>query len=124
MQNNDRRQPLHGVKIHTDSSYAYNCLTNWIFTWLENGFTTANDQQVVNRDLVRRAWNLHCQVEKTANFEYIRVPPESNTHADRQCNVALDQQEQQMGRFGYNPDSDYSNRHWSATTQIEVAVYF
>jgi ribonuclease HI len=42
------------VRLHTDSSYVRNGVTNWLPNWKRNGWKTASRQPVKNEDLWRR----------------------------------------------------------------------
>jgi ribonuclease HI len=42
------------VRLHTDSSYLRNGITNWLAGWKRNGWRTASKQPVKNEDLWRR----------------------------------------------------------------------
>lgn len=42
------------VRLHTDSSYLRNGVTNWLPRWKRNGWKTASKQPVKNDDLWRR----------------------------------------------------------------------
>ncbi len=42
------------VRLHTDSSYVRNGVTNWLPGWKRNGWRTASKQAVKNEDLWRR----------------------------------------------------------------------
>ncbi len=42
------------VRLHTDSAYLRNGITQWLPTWKRNGWVTAGKQPVKNADLWRR----------------------------------------------------------------------
>ena len=42
------------VRIHTDSTYVKDGITQWIHRWKRNGWKTANRKPVKNEDLWRR----------------------------------------------------------------------
>jgi ribonuclease HI len=42
------------VRIHTDSTYVKDGITQWIHRWKRNGWKTANKKPVKNEDLWRR----------------------------------------------------------------------
>lgn len=46
------------VKVITDSNYVVQGMKSWIFTWLKNNWKNSQKQQVVNRDLWERLFNL------------------------------------------------------------------
>lgn len=47
----DSYGPPRTVTVHTDSQYVRNGITNWIKTWMKNGWRTSARQPVKNRDL-------------------------------------------------------------------------
>jgi ribonuclease HI len=47
------KRPAH-VRIHTDSTYLRNGITQWIHTWKAKGWKTANKKPVKNIDLWQR----------------------------------------------------------------------
>lgn len=77
--------------IRSDSQYAVNCMTNWIYTWLNNGWLTSSRRNVVNRDLVEIAYTLHSEASELGSLRYEYVPRAQNSLADRYCNKALDE---------------------------------
>lgn len=46
------------VEIHTDSAYALNGATKWIYGWFKNNWTTAEGQPVANKDLWEAMYQL------------------------------------------------------------------
>jgi len=47
------KRPVH-VRLHTDSAYLRNGVTQWIERWRRNGWRTAEGKPVANEDLWRR----------------------------------------------------------------------
>ena len=41
----------HSIEVYTDSQYVRNGITNWIHTWMRNGWKTSGKKPVKNRDL-------------------------------------------------------------------------
>ena len=39
--------------VYTDSNYAKNCITDWWFTWVNNGWKTSAGLPVKNQDLIK-----------------------------------------------------------------------
>lgn len=61
--------PTHDPVIRSDSAYAVNTFTSWMFLWERNGWTRAGNKPVENLDLVKQMYNLHqnnytCLLEK------------------------------------------------------------
>lgn len=81
------------VTIKSDSRYAVECMTNWIYTWVQNGWFNSRGREVVNRDLIERASDLNDRVKELGDVEYIWVPREDNVDADERCQEVLDEQD-------------------------------
>lgn len=82
--------PNLAVTIRSDSRYAVDCMTNWIYTWVRNGWTNSRGLEVANRDLIERASDLDDRVSELGSVEYIWIPRSENTDADELCQKALD----------------------------------
>lgn len=81
------------VTIKSDSRYAVSCMTDWIYTWVSNGWINARGCEVVNRDLIERASDLDDRVRGLGVVEYVWVPREDNVDADERCQDALDEED-------------------------------
>lgn len=81
------------VTIKSDSRYAVECMSNWIYTWVQNGWLNSRGREVVNRDLIERASDLDDRVKELGNVEYIWVPREDNVDADERCQEVLDEED-------------------------------
>jgi len=46
------------VKVVTDSNYIVQGMNSWIFAWLHNNWKNSQKQQVANRDLWEKLWEL------------------------------------------------------------------
>ncbi|MFQ3621605.1 MAG: ribonuclease HI [Spirochaetales bacterium] len=46
------------VRIHTDSQYVQLGITDWIYSWVKNGWRTSNRKPVKNRELWEQLWHL------------------------------------------------------------------
>lgn len=53
------------VRIYTDSQYIRNGITEWIGEWLKNNWKNSKKQEVLNRDLWQRLWELDRQHHTT-----------------------------------------------------------
>ena len=82
------------VTINSDSRYAVECMTNWIYTWTQNGWTNSRGFEVANRDLIEKASDLDDRVKEFGLVDYIWVPREDNVAADARCREVLDQEEE------------------------------
>lgn len=52
------------ITIYVDSAYIYNCFTaNWYQRWINNGWRTADRQEVKNQDLWRRIIALYIKLK-------------------------------------------------------------
>jgi ribonuclease HI len=77
------------VRLHTDSAYLRNGITQWLPTWKRNGWVTAGKQPVKNADLWRR---LETAVERH-QVEWLWVKGHAgnpgNEHADALANRGM-----------------------------------
>lgn len=80
------------VRIYSDSRYAINCMTEWIYKWLDNGWINCSGSEVVNRDLLEEASDLDDRLREKGKVKYIWIPREKNDIADRLCNEDMDNQ--------------------------------
>ena len=57
------------AKLYSDSSYAINILTSWIYTWSQNNWTGSNKGIIKNLDLIQSLYKYYnidffiCQIE-------------------------------------------------------------
>lgn len=85
--------PWLDVKIYSDSRYAVDCMTKWIYKWTKNGWTNAAGNPVANQDLLEEASDLDDRLKDEGNVEYLWIPREENELADKYCNETLDEQD-------------------------------
>lgn len=85
--------PRLDVKIYSDSKYVINCMTDWIYKWVDNGWINTKGNEVVNQDLLEEASDLDDRLKEEGKVKYIWIPREENVLADRLCNVNMDDQE-------------------------------
>lgn len=83
------------VKIFSDSQYAVNCMTKWRAKWTSNGFCNAKGSLVVNRDLMRQAYDLEEELAEEGDLEFVWIPREQNVVADAEVNQELDEMEEE-----------------------------
>lgn len=69
--------------IRSDSEYSINCVTQWIYTWLNNGWKTAKGHPVENKDLIESIYNL--MQGRNIKFEHVYG------HTGNQYNELADQ---------------------------------
>jgi len=81
------------VSIYSDSRYAVNCMTAWVYKWSGNGWTNAAGREVANRDLIKRASDLDDELREVAEVEYEWISRDENQLADSYCNNVLDEME-------------------------------
>ncbi|KAL4876933.1 ribonuclease H-like protein [Aspergillus karnatakaensis] len=89
----DDEKPDLDVTIYTDSKYAVGCMTDWIWTWANNGWVNSRGWEVANRDLIEEASALDDRVRELGDIEYVWIPREENEVADGWCDEALDRME-------------------------------
>lgn len=58
------------VRVYTDSQYVRNGITNWIHTWLKNGWKTSSKKPVKNRDLWMQLHEL--STSHTIEWEWLK----------------------------------------------------
>ncbi|KAF2637585.1 ribonuclease H1 [Massarina eburnea CBS 473.64] len=86
------RRPWLDVTIKSDSRYAVNCMTEWVYKWSTNGWINAKGGEVVNRDLIQKASDLDDRLKEEGDVQYVWIPRGDNMDADDACNDALDEQ--------------------------------
>lgn len=84
--------PYLDVKIYSDSRYAIDCMTIWIYKWTRNGWINAAGSEVVNRDLLEEASDLDDKLKEVGDVDYVWISREKNQYADECCNYAMDKQ--------------------------------
>ncbi|KAI3336825.1 ribonuclease H-like domain-containing protein [Xylariaceae sp. AK1471] len=100
--------PRLDVKIQSDSKYAIGCMTEWIWTWTNNGWRNSRGNEVANRDLIAEASNLDDRVRELGRVRYTWIPREDNADADGHCNDKLDEMEEERRRYSYSSSSSSS----------------
>ncbi|KAH7886221.1 ribonuclease H-like domain-containing protein [Phlebopus sp. FC_14] len=78
--------------IRTDSKYSIQCVTSWIFKWMQNGFLAADGKPVKNRALIKYLTALlHARrtTSQVVEFEHVRghVGIQGNEAADQLANL-------------------------------------
>ncbi|PQE32176.1 ribonuclease H1 protein [Rutstroemia sp. NJR-2017a WRK4] len=73
--------PKVDVTIYSDSKYVVNCMTEWIYGWLQNDWKNSRGFEVVNRDLIEEANDLDDRLRELGR----------NTQADEACNDCMDE---------------------------------
>ncbi|KAI1270110.1 ribonuclease H-like domain-containing protein [Xylariaceae sp. FL1019] len=86
------------VIIKSDSKYAVNAMSDWIYKWSSNGWVNSAGYEVANRDLIQQASRLDDRVRELGSVRYEWIPREDNIDADRHCNDSLDEQEDEEGQ--------------------------
>jgi ribonuclease HI len=86
-----RMKVVNQVVIKADSEYLVKGMTEWIFTWEQNGFLNARGQAVTNARyfqlLQSLVWELN---DLGVEVLFWWVPRERNRHADALANMAFD----------------------------------
>ncbi len=79
------------VRVHVDSAYVLNGITNWINGWLRNNWKDSKKQPVKNQELWQELYELKI---KFKDIEFIKVKGHStdagNNRADELCNIEMD----------------------------------
>ncbi len=78
------------VRLHTDSKYVQQGISEWIHAWKKRGWKTADKKPVKNEDL----WRLLDEVAAQHDMEWLWVKGhaghEGNEHADMLANRGVD----------------------------------
>tara|TARA_Y100001958_G_C21025168_1_gene400225 strand:+ start:28 stop:558 length:531 start_codon:yes stop_codon:yes gene_type:complete len=53
------------IYIYTDSQYSINCITKWIYGWLNNGWLDKKKHPIKNKDIIQSIYNIY------KNYSYI-----------------------------------------------------
>ncbi|GJP94122.1 hypothetical protein CBS115989_3590 [Aspergillus niger] len=87
----DGEERLHTVVIKSDSEYVVRGMTEWIFKWKANDWTTAKGLPVANQEHFKKIDSLVESLEnEQVPVQFWQVPREFNQEADRLAASALD----------------------------------
>lgn len=64
------------IIVYSDSIYCIKSLTEWIHTWQKNGWRTASNREVLNKDLIAKIYN---EFIKKYEIEFVHV----NSHTGK-----------------------------------------
>ena len=99
----DDNPSIMNIVLMTDSSYLVKSMTEYVWKWVDNGWTNARSQEVVNR---RAFEDLHSTIETMegdgVDVQFWLVPREENRDADRLANLALDSVGNPAARPGWS----------------------
>lgn len=59
------------IIICTDSLYSIKCVTTWYKNWIKNGWKTAKNEPVKNKDLIEQIINVTNNIEAKISFKHI-----------------------------------------------------
>ena len=79
------------VKLHTDSKYVMQGITEWIHGWKKNGWKTASKKPVKNADI----WQMLDKAVAPHDIKWIWV----KGHADNEGNIRADE----LANYGMEP---------------------
>ncbi|KAL3470239.1 ribonuclease H1 [Aspergillus californicus] len=82
--------PWLDVTIYSDSRYAVDCMTKWVYKWSNNGWTNSEGNKVANRDLIMEAVDLDDRLKEKGDVHYVWIPREENQYVDKLCNDLMD----------------------------------
>jgi ribonuclease HI len=63
------------VYIYTDSLYSINCITKWIYGWINNGWLDKKKKPVKNKDIIQPIYNIY---KKYSNIRFIHIEAHTN----------------------------------------------
>jgi len=85
-------EDLRQVIIKADSEYLVKGMTDWVFKWEKNGYTTAKGKPVTNARLFRELLSLVAELnELNVEVLFWHVPRAYNEEADALAGAALDE---------------------------------
>ncbi|KAJ5763747.1 ribonuclease H-like domain-containing protein [Penicillium manginii] len=99
-------EPVLDVTIYSDSRYAVNCMTKWIYKWIRNGWINCAGDTVANQDLLEKASDLDDRLREEGVVEYVWIPREQNELADKICDENMDNQKKELEYYDSDSDSD------------------
>tara|TARA_Y100000816_G_C25969551_1_gene505916 strand:- start:230 stop:682 length:453 start_codon:yes stop_codon:yes gene_type:complete len=67
-----------GDLIYTDSEYSRKCITLWSDNWIKNGWKTANNKDVLNRDIIEPIVYLYKNFDDIT-IKYIKAHQKGNS---------------------------------------------
>ncbi|MCX6717010.1 MAG: ribonuclease HI [Candidatus Taylorbacteria bacterium] len=74
------------VELHTDSMYLINGITKWVHGWKKNGWITGKKDEVLNRDLWEKLYDLVTGLGRgSAKIAWIKVEGHSGVPANERC---------------------------------------
>ena len=77
------------VIVHADSRYSTKAMRQWIKKWQANGWKTVRNEDVSNRDLFEKAFELHSRLARKGTIKYEWIPRNLNSEADATCRALL-----------------------------------
>ena len=63
------------VYIYTDSLYSINCITKWVYGWINNGWLDKIKKPVKNKDIIQPIHNIY---KKYSNIHFIHIEAHTN----------------------------------------------
>ena len=63
------------VYIYTDSLYSINCITKWIYGWINNGWLDKKKKSIKNKDIIQQIYNIY---KKYSNIHFIHIEAHTN----------------------------------------------
>jgi ribonuclease HI len=81
--------PSHQVELYTDSTYLRQGITEWLPTWVANGWKTAGKKQVKNRDLWEELSRILASHEVSWHWTKGHAGDRWNEAADRLASAAI-----------------------------------
>ncbi|MCX6717682.1 MAG: ribonuclease HI [Candidatus Taylorbacteria bacterium] len=76
------------IVINTDSAYVVNGITKWVYGWQKNGWKTAQDDEVLNKDLWQELFELVKPASAKASLNQVKwnlIPGHSGIPGNERC---------------------------------------
>lgn len=67
-------KPNLDITIYSDSRYAIDCMTDFIYKWTRNGWTNSRGEETANRDLIKEASSLDDRLAELGTVTYSWIP--------------------------------------------------
>ncbi|CAK43597.1 ribonuclease H-like protein [Aspergillus niger CBS 101883] len=84
--------PWLDVTIYSDSAFAVDCMEEWVYKWIRNGWMNCKGNEVANRDLIEEAVVLSDRLKEKGDVRYVWIPREENQLCNDLKNARCDEQ--------------------------------
>ena len=71
--NESTLEMYNSFNIYTDSTYAINCCTTWIKSWIKNNWKKADGNEILNLDLIKELYKEYSKCQSKISINHIRA---------------------------------------------------